>query len=199
MPAMGEVHVRASSGSAGAAARWLRSELLPRIRAQRDTVLTPGHNAETARDLEQLAAKLAKAAAKKRPADSATFTINVQRRLVERFISATNDRPLVLPDRVIRTEQRRPLPRSVAEMLEAMRVAAQSRRGAPRDAARREVYLRAVPADTAWSGAPGEARKRHLRRIRREERSGRAWAEWAAEVNRRGETVLTTTVLPPKV
>lgn len=174
MPAKGEIHVRASADSVAAAARWLRSEFLVQIRAQGDTVLTPGHSIRTLRDLEKLAVVLSKAAARKRPTRTA-FLINVPRPLVERFASIV---------------EHWSLPPAVADTLAAMRVAAQSKRGRPSltngQRSNRVALARTVD-------------ERHRKRLASRMRRDQVWGEWFDEIRQRGETVLTTTVQPPKI
>lgn len=175
MPTMGEIHVRVSADTAGAAARWLRSALLPHVRRRGDTVLTLGHSAEIARDLERLAAILAKSAARKRRAG--TFSINVPRPLVERFAGVAGC-------------WRWPLPLAIADMLAAMIEAVRSRRGRPSLTGRQRSDRIAIAHAVS---------ERHRKRLASRARLDQAWSDWSAEVRRRGETVLTTTVPSPKI
>lgn len=175
MPAKGEIHVRVSSASAGATARWLRVTCLPHLRARANILLTPGHNAETCRDLEKFAAILTKASARKRPACH-SFVVNIERQLVERFAGVVVHWPL---------------PPDVAAVLVSMHEATRSRRGRPclSDGVRIERLSKSYLM----------IEDRQRKRIKRQIRIDAAWRGWFDEVHERGETILTASRPTPKI
>ena len=189
MPAKGEICVCVSSACADAAARWLRGTFLPHLSVKPDTILTAGYNAEACRYLEELALLLAKAAARKR-SSCHSFTVNIERRLVESFTSNVSKRHF--PPANARGWH---LPPAVAPLLEAMNAAKQARRGRPR----------LTSADVAVR-LTGKSRnqcalnpKRWPARLKRREKISAAYDKWFDSVRECGETILTTTLPLPKI
>ena len=170
MPARGEVRVRLTSAAAKAVAVWIATHLGPMRARMGDTILTPGESARTMRELTQLAALLAKAARRKRPADA--FTVNIPRPLAFRLLMCAD----VLEARGI-------------DVL-AMRQAVRARPGRPglSDESRSARLDRSVSVD-----------ERHRKRLKRQARIAAAHNAWFKEVSARGETLLTATIPLPKI
>lgn len=133
------------------------------------------------RQLEALAALLEKAAARKR--HTISFTINVPRPLVEAFVSTADIS--IFPE----GSNQGPGSGSLFRATQQFRAANRLRRGRPTLSANalKERVTRKVVGD-----------ERHRKRLSRKQRWEAAMDRWFAEIDRRGETILTTDLPPPK-
>lgn len=181
MPRKGEIEVRMTAHDAEVCARWLRSAYLPARAGRTDTVLTPDFNVETYRLLDQLAVIMSRTAARKR-AGGGSFTINVPRQSVERFVAVSYDRAMHLMDWLT--------PIAVCRMIATMRAAVRARRGRPS----------LSPSErTSRVDRRRLVEERHRKRLVRQERVEAAHGAWSDEVRARGETALTTALKPTRI
>lgn len=192
MPKAGEIRVTITARQATAAADWI-AMTLPALERRPDTILTPGYNKQLAQELRLLAEILKKSAIRKRP--TATFTINVPRSAGEAFVLAAPSSPRnwVSSQLIVTFHDR-----SVMTIARRFKAAIKKHRGRP---ALLEVERGDRIAGRIKLGncRNDRYRRRLIQKDRRATVASAAWDKWYAEIRERGETILTSSVPPPKI
>ncbi|MDT3377421.1 hypothetical protein RNI52_08820 [Labrys neptuniae] len=181
MPKRGDVRLKdLSSDDAAAMARWLRGEVSD-LAGKPDTLLTPGLNAARAKLLRDMEALLRKAARRERRGDK--FTMLAPREAVIAVVTSAGPKLPGVPPRF--------LPVAVSRVVTSMR---QAIGGPGRGRGKLTLDERNRRIDGSWATEP-----RWRRRLRKGKVADEKWRTWLAQVNDRGESLITTTLPSPKI
>lgn len=165
---------------AALAARWLRRVAIPALRGMPGTILGGGLFEEDARRLAGLADTLAHKARRKR--NGAVFSALIETAEAAAFVRAVGQCrpawPLLHHAAIVRVAD---------AMGEGGKLKRRGRRSLNAD----QIAVR-VRGDLA-------SEERYRKRLKARIKGEAAWSEWFAQVQARGETLLTSTILPPKI
>lgn len=172
--------VRLQASDVALAARWISNVALPSLEGRQDTILTPEFGAEYAARLVRLFVTLEKKAARKRIADEFIAAI-----CIEEAASFAYAVGLCRPHWPLCEAA------AILRIAHAMQEAGTVKRRGRKALTREEIEARAVGIVSS--------EERHQKRLKARVRRNEAWDAWSREMQRRGETILTTPMTSPKI